>query len=82
MVEIAVVILNFNGKNYLEQFLPGVILHSAVAEVIVVDNCSTDDSVAFLQEHHSDVELMLFDKNYGYTGGYNKAIAKINHKYT
>ena len=51
MIETAVVILNFNGRNYLETFLPSVIKHSKEADIFVVDNASTDDSVQFLKSN-------------------------------
>jgi len=50
MIETAVVILNYNGKHFLQKFLPGVITHSGSAKIIVADNASTDDSVHFLKE--------------------------------
>ncbi len=81
MDEIAVVILNYNGKNYLEQFLPTLIYHSSPARVIVADNQSTDDSVDYLQRVFPDVELIVLDKNYGYAGGYNEALKQIDAKY-
>jgi GT2 family glycosyltransferase len=81
MARVAVVILNYNGKKYLEQFLPSVIENSAGAEVIVADNCSIDDSLAYLKEHHPGVQLILLETNHGYAGGYNKAIEQIGHEY-
>ena len=47
---VAVVILNWNGKNHLETFLPSVVEHSKNAVIYIADNCSTDDSIQFLKE--------------------------------
>ena len=54
--DIAVVILNWNGKSLLEQFLPSVLKHSNDAQIYVADNASTDDSVAFVSEHFPTVK--------------------------
>lgn len=81
MAKTAIVILNFNGVDYLRQFLPGVITHSPEAEVIIADNGSTDDSVSYLQREFPDLRLILFAENHGYTGGYNRAIDQIDHDY-
>ena len=69
----AIVILNWNGVGMLERFMPSVIEHTA-GDVIVADNGSNDASVAFLQEHYPQVRLILFDKNYGFAEGYNRAL--------
>ncbi|OAV45587.1 bifunctional riboflavin kinase/FAD synthetase [Lewinella sp. 4G2] len=75
----AVVILNYNGRDYLEEFLPSVIKHSPdYARVIVADNASTDDSVAYLREHHPDVELIILPENYGFANGYNMAMMQVD----
>ena len=59
-VHVAVVILNWNGVSFLEKFLPNVVLCTGNdAEVIVVDNASTDNSVAFMHERFPDVRLIL-----------------------
>ena len=79
----AVVILNFNGKELLQQFLPSVVAHSINEEciVIVADNGSTDDSVEFLGSSYPDVPLIILDKNYGFAEGYNKALQQIDAEY-
>ena len=83
MSEIAVVILNWNTRHQLETFLPGIISHSQDegVEVVVADNGSDDDSVAFMKAHYPDIRLIEFDKNYGFTGGYNRALAQIEARY-
>ena len=77
-MKIAVVILNWNGKKLLEQFLPSVIAYSNRAEIYVIDNASTDNSVLFLQKNYPEIKLIRLDKNYGYAGGYNKGLQHIN----
>ena len=80
--KISVVILNWNGRNYLEKFLPSVLRSSFPGfEVIVADNGSTDDSVSFLQKQFPSVRIIRLDKNYGFAGGYNKALAQVNSDY-
>ncbi len=76
-MKIAVVILNWNGKDLLKQFLPSVIEHSQEATIYVADNASTDSSVDFLQENFSEVKIIENNKNLGYAGGYNLALESI-----
>ena len=76
-MNLAVVILNFNGKSHLERFLPSVVLYSNEAQIYVADNCSTDDSVDFLKEFYPNVRLILLPQNFGFAGGYNKALGQI-----
>ena len=61
--DVAIVILNWNGKKHLETFLPSVVKHSEDAHLIVADNASTDDSINFLKAHYSRIELIQQDKN-------------------
>jgi len=82
-IKTAIVILNWNGKKYLEKFLPSVIKFSQGEDIaiVVADNGSTDNSVSFVQKSFPDVQLILFDKNYGFTGGYNKALEQVDSEY-
>ncbi|MBI1289119.1 MAG: glycosyltransferase [Flavobacteriales bacterium] len=80
-MRIAVVILNWNGKSFLEKFLPIVVKYSQQATVYVADNASTDDSVSFIQEHHPEVKLIETGGNLGFAGGYNKALENLNEAY-
>lgn len=82
--KVAVVILNWNGADWLEKFLPSVVKHSpsVVADVIVADNGSTDSSLTLLQNHFPTVQVIRFDKNYGFAEGYNLSIARLSHPYT
>ncbi|MDX1627952.1 MAG: glycosyltransferase family 2 protein [Fulvivirga sp.] len=77
MKQAAVVILNYNGKHYLEKFLLGVLEHSGSHRVIVADSCSTDDSVTFLKVKFPQVELIELPENKGYSYGYNQALSQI-----
>ena len=83
MNKIAVVILNWNGKKLLEQFLPSVTQFSnrEWAEVIVADNASTDDSISFLESEYPNLKTIILDKNYGFADGYNKALDQLDHDY-
>ena len=79
----AVVVLNWNTKDYLRSFLPGLIgsCSQAEAEVVVADSGSTDGSVDVLREEFPEVRTVLLDKNYGFTGGYNRALAGLEADY-
>lgn len=79
--KVAVVILNYNGKKFLERFLKDVIHLSAPHQVIVADNASTDDSIAYLKHHFPDLTLIQNSVNTGYAGGYNEALKHINVDY-
>jgi hypothetical protein len=80
--KVAIVILNYNTRSLLERFLGGVLATSYVnKEVWVVDNASTDDSVAYLQQHTEDIKLLVSPENYGYAGGYNWALTQIDADY-
>lgn len=81
MIKTAVVILNYNGEKLLNQFLPSVIHHTSEATLIVVDNASTDRSISLLEEKFPQVKLIKLDKNYGFCGGYNRALKEINADY-
>lgn len=79
----AVVILNWNGSGLLKKYLPSVVKYTpcTVAKVVVVDNGSTDNSVELIRREFPDVDLIEFDRNYGFAEGYNKALSMIDCKY-
>lgn len=79
-MKIAVVILNWNGKDLLEQFLPSIIRYSnpAFSSIYVADNASTDDSIAFIQHHFTTVHIIQNKDNGGYAKGYNDALQYID----
>lgn len=80
-MRIAVVILNWNTKDFLRQFIPP-LLHSLQnvegAGLIVADNASTDGSMELMEETFPEVRTLRFDKNLGFTGGYNRAFALLD----
>lgn len=80
MLKIAVVILNYNGKHWLEKFLPNVIENTthSNSEIIVADNASTDDSITFIKTNFPTVKIIQNKENTGYAGGYNKALKSVN----
>jgi hypothetical protein len=78
---VAVVILNFNGKKFLEQFLPSVTKFSAGQEVIVADNNSSDDSISFLKEKYPAVKIIQNATNSGFAQGYNEALKSVEADY-
>lgn len=81
-MKVAVVILNWNGKSFLEEFIPGVIEHSSNdAEVIVADNMSTDGSVSYLKNNFPEVRIIQNKENGGFAKGYNDALKLIDAEY-
>jgi GT2 family glycosyltransferase len=77
----AIVILNWNGKHLLEQFLPKVLLYSAGAEVIVADNASSDESLEMLESKFPEVRIIRNSSNSGYAGGYNEALKQVDSEF-
>ena len=79
---VALVILNWNGKKFLERFLPSLLRYSDQdAEIIVADNGSTDDSVAFLTASFPQVRIIHNSKNLGFAEGYNQALTSVDAEY-
>lgn len=83
MKELAVIILNWNGRSLLERFIPAAVANTSGSEVelIVAENGSDDDSVEWMRSNFPDVRLITFERNYGFAEGYNRAIAAIDHPY-
>jgi len=79
--DISVVILNWNGKKFLEKFLDNVIENSPEAEIVIADNNSTDDSVDFILNNYPDLRLIINKENGGYAKGYNDCLKQIESKY-
>lgn len=79
---VAVVILNYNTRGQLQQFLPGVLATDCDNfSVIVADNASTDGSADWLEEHHPELRVIRLEQNYGYAGGYNEALQQVSADY-
>ncbi|MBO4665149.1 MAG: glycosyltransferase family 2 protein [Bacteroidaceae bacterium] len=76
MHKVAIVILNWNGSAMMRKYLPSVIENS-YGDVIVADNASTDDSIEMLKTDFPSVRTIILDDNYGFAGGYNKALAQL-----
>jgi len=82
--QVAVIILNWNGRKLLKEFLPSVVRFTPrpLARVIVADNGSSDGSLELLLSDFPEVEVVRFPENYGFAGGYNKALAQVAEPYT
>ncbi|MCH5222873.1 MAG: glycosyltransferase family 2 protein [Muribaculaceae bacterium] len=82
--QLAVIILNWNGRHLLEKFLPDAVKFTSGDEVdlIVADNGSTDDSLSWLNQNFPEIKVIKFDKNYGFAEGYNRAIAETGYPFT
>lgn len=79
---ISIVILNWNGRNYLQQFLPSVLASTyGNKEIVVIDNASTDDSVEWLQREFPSVKIVRNEKNYGFAKGYNEGMSSLQSDY-
>lgn len=82
MKRVALVILNWNGKRFLERFLPEVVRYSSeLADIIIADNASTDDSVSFLEKTYPDIRIIKINKNRGFAGGYDYALSQVDNEY-
>ena len=82
-MKVSVVILNWNTKDYLRQFLPGVIASTMGldGEVVVADSASTDGSQDMMASLFPGVRLIALERNYGFTGGYNRAFEQVDAEY-
>ena len=80
---VAIAILNWNGEQLLRHYLPIVIANSQHpdAEIVVVDNHSTDASIALLKDEFPSVRIVALDENYGFAGGYNKALFQLENEF-
>ena len=80
-MEIAIVILNWNGAEMMRKYLPNVVKHSVNSTVFVADNASTDDSLSVLANEFPTVRTIVLEKNWGFADGYNKALEQIDAEY-
>ncbi len=79
---VAIVILNWNGKKFLETFLPSVLASTYENfRVVIADNASQDDSLVFLREHYPNLEIIVLKENLGFAGGYNEALKNVKADY-
>ena len=77
-MRVAVVILNWNGKSFLEKFLPNVLKYSKEAAVYVADNASSDSSVEFVKNTFPEIRIIETGGNLGFAGGYNAALENLD----
>lgn len=80
---VSIVILNWNGRQHLEQFLPALVRHTVhpAAEIVVADNGSKDDSLLFMKKEYPSIRVIELDKNHGFSGGYNRAMEQVDTRY-
>ena len=74
----AIVIINYNGLNLIKKFMPSIITNSSNYNIYVIDNNSTDDSVNYIKNNFSNINIISNSSNLGYAGGYNEGIKKID----
>ena len=74
----AIVIINYNGLNLIKKFMPSIITNSSNCNIYVIDNNSTDDSVNYIKNNFSNINIINNSSNLGYAGGYNEGIKKID----
>ena len=78
----AVVILNWNGEKMIQDYLPPIVEKSGdEAQVIIIDNASTDASISFLRNNYPGLKVIQLNKNIGYAGGYNNGLQELESKY-
>lgn len=84
MKKVSVVILNWNGKKLLEEFLPIILKYtnSDIADIVIADNASTDNSLSFIRQHYPHLSTIELSENYGYADGYNQALKQIHTEYS
>jgi GT2 family glycosyltransferase len=78
---VAIVILNYNGRHYLEKFLPNIIRYSGNYEIWIADNASTDQSLEWIRSNYPSLRVLEIQENKGYAGGYNEALRHIKSDY-
>ena len=82
MAKVAVVILSWKGKKFLEQFLPGILKSlPPYARLIIADNASNDGVVEWIRETYDSVQVIAFQKNLGFAGGYNQVLGQLDDEY-
>lgn len=84
MKKASVIILNWNGKQLLEEFLPSIIKYTNhdIADIVIADNASSDLSLTFIRENYPSLSIIELAENYGYAAGYNNALDKIHTEYS
>lgn len=82
-MDVAIVILNWNGLEMLKRYFPSLVANTPDKEafIVVADNGSADGSPEWLEENYPDIRTIELDRNYGFTGGYNRALQEIDADY-
>jgi GT2 family glycosyltransferase len=78
---VAIVILNYNGRYYLEKFLPNIVEYADGHAIWIADNASTDHSLEWVNAHYPALNTLVISENKGYAGGYNEALKHISADY-
>lgn len=81
MDKVAVVLLNYNGVEILPKFLPSVVQWSTPYPIYLADNGSDDLSLDYVKKHYPQIHIIAFSENFGFCGGYNRALQKIESEY-
>lgn len=79
--KITVAILNWNGLGHLREFLPSVVAHSEEAQILMIDNASTDDSVSWVRQAFPHIQVEVLPENLGFTGGYNAGLGAVKTEF-
>ncbi|MFY0674168.1 MAG: glycosyltransferase family 2 protein [Bacteroidia bacterium] len=80
--KVATAILNWNGRHWLEKFLPSVMATDyANHQIVVIDNGSTDDTIDFLEKQYPEVQIVINSENHGFAGGYNEGLKNVEADY-
>ncbi len=77
----AIVILNYNGQQHLQTYLPSVVENSLGWKIFVADNASTDDSISFLEKHYPQIQRIILPQNFGFSEGYNQALQQLKDQF-
>lgn len=80
-MKLAVIILNWNGREVMERFLPSVVASVPGEALIIADNGSTDGSVDWIRESYPWLRIIRFDENYGFAGGYDRAVHMVDAEF-
>ncbi len=91
MDKVAIVILNWNGEKFLRKYMPALVANTPASilsgdregnvSIIVADNCSSDNSLEYLKENWPQIRTIVLNSNYGFTGGYNRALKQVEAEY-
>ena len=80
-MNLGIVILNWNGESLLKKFFPSIVkFTSEQHNLYLIDNGSSDNSVAFIERNYKRVKVIKLDKNYGYAKGYNLGLKEIKEE--